>query len=190
MTEIELGKELGWSIHDIIQAKLSYAKSLCVIDTPYLSPTEKKLRDKKYYEERETIYLSSRVFWSNRVRGLDGWRREYCLHYYRENEIELEKIRRRLNFYFMDKKKLKSIDIKRVKEVPISDLYNLTSAGFFVINPLREEKSPSNSLHYNKTKNTWKDFGSGEGGDLIDMVMKDKKCSFKEACSIILAHCQ
>lgn len=86
----------------------------------------------------------------------------------------------------MPKKESQSIDIALVKSVPIGNIYDVTAAGFFVNNPLRQEKSPSNSLHWNKKNNTWKDFGSDERGDNIDMVMRDKKCGFKEACEHIL----
>jgi len=45
--------------------------------------------------------------------------------------------------------------------------------------PLREERTPSFKVDYNR--NLWRDFGSGEGGSIIDLVMKMNKCPFIEA---------
>lgn len=45
--------------------------------------------------------------------------------------------------------------------------------------PLRDERTPSFKVDYNR--NLWCDFGSGEGGSIIDLVMKLNKCPFIEA---------
>ncbi|WP_019538874.1 toprim domain-containing protein [Proteiniphilum acetatigenes] len=45
--------------------------------------------------------------------------------------------------------------------------------------PLRDERMPSFKVDYNR--NLWCDFGSGEGGSIIDLVMKMNKCPFIEA---------
>ena len=45
--------------------------------------------------------------------------------------------------------------------------------------PQREERTPSFKVDY--AKNLWHDFGSGEGGSIIDLVMKMEKCPFIEA---------
>ncbi|WP_418893406.1 toprim domain-containing protein [Limibacterium fermenti] len=45
--------------------------------------------------------------------------------------------------------------------------------------PLRDERTPSFKVDYNR--NLWCDFGSGEGGSIIDLVMKMNKCPFIEA---------
>ncbi|NTU69210.1 hypothetical protein HGB13_00030 [bacterium] len=160
------------------------------LDEEFVNNCQKRYRalKKKEYEERETIYLSSRVYWSDRLRRADGWQRGYCLHYLRENEAELERIKNRLRFYSMPKQDLKMIDIKAVKEVPLDRIFEINNAGFFIHNPLREERSPSNSLHWNKKTNKWNDYGTGEYGDGIDLIMKINKCGLNEACKIILGH--
>lgn len=79
----------------------------------------------------------------------------------------------------------KDYDIERLKQIPIGDVFETTAAGFFVSNPLRNERTPSNSLHWNKKTNTWNDYGSSEHGDIIDMVQKVNKCSFIKACEIL-----
>ena len=45
--------------------------------------------------------------------------------------------------------------------------------------PFRDERTPSFKVDYNR--NLWCDFGSGEGGSIIDLVMKLNKCPFIEA---------
>ena len=49
--------------------------------------------------------------------------------------------------------------------------------------PFRAEVIPSLKVDYRK--NLWYDFGSGEGGTMIDMVMKLYKCTFPEAMKIL-----
>jgi hypothetical protein len=45
--------------------------------------------------------------------------------------------------------------------------------------PFRNEADPSFKVDYNK--NLWFDFGSGEGGSIIDLVMKMEQCTLHEA---------
>lgn len=45
--------------------------------------------------------------------------------------------------------------------------------------PFRDESSPSFKVDFNQ--NLWYDFGSGEGGSIIDLVMKMNGCTFNEA---------
>ena len=45
--------------------------------------------------------------------------------------------------------------------------------------PYREESNASFKVDYHK--NVWHDFGTGEGGSIIDLVMKMENCSFYEA---------
>jgi len=45
--------------------------------------------------------------------------------------------------------------------------------------PFRGERTPSFKVDYNR--NLWFDFGSNEGGSIIDLVMKLNKCPFIEA---------
>lgn len=45
--------------------------------------------------------------------------------------------------------------------------------------PFRNERKPSFKIDYKD--NLWCDFGSDEGGSIIDLVMKMKQCSFTQA---------
>ena len=47
------------------------------------------------------------------------------------------------------------------------------------LSPLRAERTPSFKVDYNK--NLWYDFGSGEGGSIIDLVMRMESCSAANA---------
>ena len=53
----------------------------------------------------------------------------------------------------------------------------------FYKSPFRNEKTASFKVDYNK--NLWHDFGTGEGGSIIDLVMKMKQCSFIVATQIL-----
>lgn len=47
------------------------------------------------------------------------------------------------------------------------------------LSPYREDIHPSLKVDFNK--NLWTDFGSQDGGSIIDLVMKVENCSFREA---------
>ena len=49
--------------------------------------------------------------------------------------------------------------------------------------PLRSETAASFKVDYRK--NLWYDFGSGEGGTMVDLVMKMNRCNFHEAMNIL-----
>jgi len=49
--------------------------------------------------------------------------------------------------------------------------------------PYREDRNASFKVDYNK--NIWHDFGTGEGGSIIDLVMKIENCSFHEAANLL-----
>lgn len=79
------------------------------------------------------------------------------------------------------------MDIAILKEIPIKEY--LAKRGFHPIkeksyygmffSPLREERTPSFKVDYNK--NLWIDFGSQQGGSIIDMVMQLENCTMPEA---------
>lgn len=50
--------------------------------------------------------------------------------------------------------------------------------------PFRDEHTPSFKVDY--TTNLWYDFGSNEGGSIIDLVMKMQECSFIIATQILM----
>lgn len=77
--------------------------------------------------------------------------------------------------------------VEDIKSIPIKDY--LQQKGIYPTkiysgyglykSPFRNEKTPSFKVDYNT--NLWHDFGSGEGGSIIDLVMKMHKCSFIQA---------
>lgn len=74
-----------------------------------------------------------------------------------------------------------------IKDIQIRDY--LKSRGFYPAreysgygmyrSPFRDENTPSLKVDY--AKNLWYDFGSDEGGSIIDLVMKMDGCTFNEA---------
>ncbi|MBT2561337.1 toprim domain-containing protein [Pedobacter sp. ISL-68] len=54
----------------------------------------------------------------------------------------------------------------------------VTGADHWYRSPLRDEKSPSFKI--NRTRNRWFDFGSGQGGNLVDFGVQYFKCSVGE----------
>jgi len=89
---------------------------------------------------------------------------------------EQKALERRLRFLMGKSNPSNCIDLERIKETPITDFVEVNRAGFFA---LRDERTPS--CKYYADKNRWHDFGTGEGGTVIDLVMKLYDCSFKEA---------
>lgn len=160
------------------------------IDDKFVESAQNRYRklQKENYEKLETETIQKQLFWTDVLRGPYGVRREVAKLHLEECEEELRKIRNRIRYLSTPKKDLQKIDIGFVKQVPMDQLYEILPTGFFVHNPLRKERSPSNSLHWNKNTNKWTDFGSGEHGDIIDMVMKERKCNLPDACKIIIGY--
>ena len=74
---------------------------------------------------------------------------------------------------------IKNISIKQfLSEQGISPKQERTGYGMY-LSPFRPETAPSFKVDYNK--NLWYDFGSGEGGSIIDLMMKLDGCSVSEA---------
>lgn len=49
--------------------------------------------------------------------------------------------------------------------------------------PLREERTPSFKVDY--MQNLWYDFGLGEGGSIIDLIMRLERCDFAQAIRLL-----
>jgi hypothetical protein len=81
------------------------------------------------------------------------------------------------------------IDLDVLKTVPLNIITEILPTGFFRDNPFRNESSPSNSLHWYKTTNRYKDFGSGEHGDAIDLYMAVHKCTIQRAINDLKKLC-
>ena len=84
------------------------------------------------------------------------------------------------------------LDLEKVKQsISIVDLASQYGANPFgngntvhtKFNPIRSEKTSSLKLY--RDTNSWSDFGSSEGGSVIDFVMKAENIEFKEAVSKI-----
>lgn len=60
----------------------------------------------------------------------------------------------------------------------IQPKYERNGYGMY-LSPLREERTPSFKVDY--VRNLWYDFGLGEGGSIIDLVMRLERCDSREA---------
>ena len=73
------------------------------------------------------------------------------------------------------------------KTVPITQILGIipppNKQEFFIKSPFRNEKTPSFKI--NVIKNIWYDFGADEGGSVLDLIIKLKNCSTKEAVAIL-----
>jgi len=98
---------------------------------------------------------------------------------------KIKKIEKDIYFNKKNKNDSISFDIKKLKEIPLNEITDILPNGFFVNNPFRNENSPSDSLSWDKKVNKWTDFGSGERGDVFDLVMAIRKCTFYDACKIL-----
>ena len=86
----------------------------------------------------------------------------------------------------MELNELKKIDIKTyLAERGLHPKRDRNYYGMY-FSPFRDETEASLKVDYNK--NLWIDFGSGEGGTIIDMVMKLDNCTLVDAIKILKNH--
>lgn len=79
------------------------------------------------------------------------------------------------------------MDAKAINKFPIRDylaargIRPAKDRGYYSLyhSPLREDRTPSMKVDYDK--NLWIDYGAGEGGTLIDLVMRMERCDAGEA---------
>ena len=75
-----------------------------------------------------------------------------------------------------------AVDMREYMERFMPDKFegckHVNNGDVYICCPFHDEKTPSMLIH----KERYKCFGCGESGDIIDMVMKTKNESFKEAC--------
>lgn len=94
-------------------------------------------------------------------------------------KFEIESWANKLKMINGGKNRIK-IDIDAIKKIPIEKILSIrgiqNNRGMFKV---RNEKTPS--CHFDKDKNLWIDYGSGEGGSVIDLYMKINNYNFKEA---------
>ena len=74
---------------------------------------------------------------------------------------------------------LKNISIRQfLARRGILPKYERNGYGMY-LSPLREERTPSFKVDY--VRNLWYDFGLGEGGTLLTLVMRLERCDSREA---------
>lgn len=85
-------------------------------------------------------------------------------------------------------KKMKSRDINNISTkqyLSEKGILPVKDRGYYGMyhSPFREDHNASLKVDYNQ--NVWYDFGTGEGGSLIDLVMKMNKVTFYEAATML-----
>jgi hypothetical protein len=88
---------------------------------------------------------------------------------------------------------LSQTDIDALKSIPIADFLEQRGVKSRTINgkvffsaPYRDDPNPS--MKIDLESNRWYDFGTGEKGDIIDLVRKINGCDFKNAVQILQGH--
>lgn len=83
------------------------------------------------------------------------------------------------------------MDIQHIKQIPITDYLQqqgytptrVQGIHYWYYSPLRNERTPS--FKVNTERNQWYDFGSGEHGDIIDLVCALHRCTISEAIRLL-----
>lgn len=83
------------------------------------------------------------------------------------------------------------MEIQNIKQISITDylqqqgyaLARVQGIHYWYYSPLRNEGTPS--LKVNTERNQWYDFGSGEHGDIIDLVCALHRCTTSEAIRLL-----
>jgi len=135
----------------------------------YLRPQQRSLR-----ETRDNIH---RLFVSPSLPQDQRWFVEWAYLYY--NNL-LSKIDHQIRLLRPRARSHEQFNLEQIKSVPIDSIVEVNSRNTFSI---REERTPS--CHYYREQNRWHDFGSSEGGDVIDLVMRINNWTFHEACQYL-----
>ena len=83
------------------------------------------------------------------------------------------------------------MEIQNIKQISITDYLQqqgysparVQGIHFWYYSPLRNERTPS--FKVNTERNQWYDFGSGEHGDIIDLVCALHRCTISEAIRLL-----
>lgn len=83
------------------------------------------------------------------------------------------------------------MDIQHIKQIPITDYLQqqgytptrVQGVHYWYGSPLRKDNTPS--FKVNTERNQWYDFGSGEHGDIIDLVCALHRCTISEAIGFL-----
>ena len=84
------------------------------------------------------------------------------------------------------------MEIQYIKQIPITDYLQqqgysparVQGIHFWYCSPLRNESTPS--FKVNTERNQWYDFGTGEHGDIIDLVRALQHCTMNKAIELLI----
>ena len=84
------------------------------------------------------------------------------------------------------------MEIQNIKQISITDylqqqgysVARVQGIHFWYCSPLRNESTPS--FKVNTERNQWYDFGTGEHGDIIDLVRTSQHCTMNEAIELLI----
>ena len=103
--------------------------------------------------------------------------------YWMEQKEKLDNIRKKISYtksLLRNEINEQKFDLEYIKQIPISQIVEVGKNNFF---KLRDEKTAS--VYWYKSSNTFYDFGTCEGGDVIDLFIKLNSCNFVEACKAL-----
>lgn len=168
--EFKLAEEMGLTRKFVIDA----AYSAIDWSNPYRTPRERVADINKEIREIEKRINNFKTLLFQYPK--DSW---YIHDYSNELYAEIEKLNRKIfiikNLKTKDGKTF--FDLELIKTVPLDKITEILPSGFFVHNPFRNEASPSNSLHWDKRTNRYKDFATDKHGDACDLFMAVNDCS-------------
>lgn len=132
-------------------------------------------------EYREQALIFHRFSVDPNIRKDQMWFIIWQFNYWSVKVNEIEKKIKWVLSREKNKKDLKSFDLEALKAIPIENFVDVypNNNSF----KLRDERTPS--CHLYRTQNRWHDFGTGEGGSVIDLIMILNDCTFIEACKYL-----
>lgn len=174
--ELQLSTDLGLTINFVVQAKLAAAQSAIIFKETDLERRRRIIKSTKQYIKSMSEFSD---YFNARYAAAPNneW---YLIPDALDCTREITKAKTKLKYLTSRHPQgvsRKSYDIAAIKQIPIDTLVEVNRAGFFRV---REgDKTPS--CKWYKDKNTWHDFGSDEGGDVIDLYQKLNKCTLIQA---------
>jgi DNA primase len=85
------------------------------------------------------------------------------------------------------------MNTNQAKKIPLTQLLQKWNyepkkkrgAEIWYLSPLREERTPSFKVSTSTTPETWYDFGLGQGGTIIDLILEKYNCSISDALNML-----
>lgn len=118
----------------------------------------------------------------SKTKNLPYWFRTLSVDRIREYEKKINKLNLTLKILKGLKEGFSPEKILAAKEYPIENLIELNKSNFALC-PFHKEKTPSFKLFKD---NHWKCFGCGEGGDVLDFIMKKNNLDFRQAIDYLI----